>query len=349
MEKAKFVLSKRVLSSQLRKLEDMGFKISYSYKTNHVVGNVLEEINEGVSFSVHSFHEVDEIKDKSRIHFFCQAETEKEFEKLLALGISSFVVDNEEDLETLLRVVANKNHKVNLGLRMKFQEHRVGSGKYFVYGMSARKVNDLIILHKENKSIKEIGIHIHRKSQNTSEWDILGELKDSIKEEVLELIDFVNFGGGLPSLYKSSTEKVFDYIFKKLKEAKEWLENRGIVSIIEPGRFLAAPSIKLITKIIQKQKHILIINTSIYNCGLDTLLTGTKMLVEGELEEEEDGINYLIKGNSPTRDDIFRYRVRLKEKNVGDEIVFLNAGAYNYSTDFFGYEKLDTEILEDFL
>ncbi len=67
------------------------------------------------------------------------------------------------------------------------------------------------------------------------------------------------------------------------------------------------------------------------------------MLVEGETE---NGEAFLIKGNSPTRDDIFRYRVRLKNPKIGDEIVFLNAGAYNYTTDFFGYKKLETKIIE---
>jgi ornithine decarboxylase len=72
------------------------------------------------------------------------------------------------------------------------------------------------------------------------------------------------------------------------------------------------------------------------------------MLVEGELSENEDGIFFLIKGNSPTRDDIFRYKVKLDNPKIGDKIIFLNAGAYNYTTDFFGYKKLKTEIKEDF-
>ena len=42
------------------------------------------------------------------------------------------------------------------------------------------------------------------------------------------------------------------------------------------------------------------------------------------------------------------YSVRLKNPKVGDEIIFLNAGAHNYTTDFFGYVKLETEIVEDF-
>jgi ornithine decarboxylase len=132
-------------------------------------------------------------------------------------------------------------------------------------------------------------------------------------------------------------------------ENKNWLQQKGIVTFIEPGRFLAAPCIKLITEVIQKQDNILVINTSIYRCALDTILTETKMLIENELSDKENGKYFLIKGNSPTRDDIFRYKVKLNSNiKVGDKIIFLNAGAYNYTTDFFGYKKLETEIMEDF-
>ena len=36
----KFILSKSKLLEQVKLLEDLGLKISYSYKTNHEVGNV---------------------------------------------------------------------------------------------------------------------------------------------------------------------------------------------------------------------------------------------------------------------------------------------------------------------
>ena len=70
------------------------------------------------------------------------------------------------------------------------------------------------------------------------------------------------------------------------------------------------------------------------------------MLVETEGDENDEGQYYLIKGNSPTRDDIFRYRVKLGNLKIGDTITFLNAGAYNYTTDFFGYKKLETQIVD---
>jgi len=44
--------------------------------------------------------------------------------------------------------------------------------------------------------------------------------------------------------------------------------------------------------------------------------------------------------------DIFRYKVYLNSPKVGDKIRFLNAGAYNFSSDFCNLKKLKTEIVE---
>jgi len=348
MSNPKFILSKKIAKEKVKILEDLGLKVSYSYKTNHEIGDVLQEICKNVDFSIHAKEEIDMIKDKNKIWFFTQAETEKELENILKKGVKNFVVDNEIDLKQLLEAIKNTNIKINLSLRMKFQEHRVGTGKYFVYGMSSNIINKIIFKIKENKLICKLGVHIHRKSQNTSEWDIKEELEDSLTRESLNRLDLLNLGGGLPSKYKSHAVEVLPYIFSKIKETTNWLKNFEIETIIEPGRFIAASAVKLETSIIQIQGKNLIINTTIYNCALDTILTGTKMLIQDELEEKDNGEYYLIKGNSPTRDDIFRYKVKLKDPKIGNKVIFLNAGAYNYTTDFFGFKKLPTEIVEDF-
>jgi len=344
MNEARFVLSKKKVLEQYEKLRNLGIKISYSYKTNHEVATVLQELT-NCDFSIHAWEEVKEIEDKNKIWFFLQAESKNELGILLDKGIRNFVLDNEVDIQRLLKVIREKQIKINLSLRMKCQEHRIGSGKYFVYGMPSKKINELILNMGDNHLIKKLGIHIHRKSQNTSEWNILEELKDSLEGPVLKMIKFVNFGGGLPILYRSHSVDVTDYVFSKIVEAKRWLGNLGIESYIEPGRFIAGPAIKLQTRIIQIYDLTIIVNTTLYNCALDTLLGQHKLFVEGELEK---GSSFLIKGNSPTRDDIFRYDVKLQNPKVGDTITFLNAGAYNYTTDFFGYKKLNTIILENF-
>jgi len=343
---AKFILSKKIVKDQIEILKNLGLKVSYSYKTNKEIGNLIQELFEtqDVDFSIHAREEVDMIKNKNKIWFFTQAESEEELKEILGKGIRNFVIDNELDLERVLRVIRDTQTRINLSLRMKFQEHRIGTGKYFVYGMPAKEINEIIQKIKNDIFINKLGIHIHRKSQNTSEWEIKQEIKDSLTEDSLNRLDILNLGGGLPSKYRSYTSQVLPYIFQKIKEAKEFLKKYEIETAIEPGRFIAAPAIRLETEIIQVQGKNLIINTTIYNCALDTLIGGHKMLVEGELSKE--GEEYLIKGNSPTRDDIFRYRVRLRNPKVGDKITFLNAGAYNYTTDFFGYKKLATEVVD---
>ena len=111
---AKFILSKKKLLEQVKILEDLGLKISYSYKSNREVGNVLQDISK-VDFSIHTKEEIDMIKDKSRIWFFNQAQSEEELREILEKGIRNFVVDNEVDLNRLLNVI---DVKINLSLRM---------------------------------------------------------------------------------------------------------------------------------------------------------------------------------------------------------------------------------------
>lgn len=345
---SKFTLSKSKLLEQYNKLKELNLKISYSYKTNREVGNLLQELKQtqDCEFSIHNTKEIEMIKNKNKIWFFLQAQNQQQIQDIIKESVINFAIDNEIDLNNLLAIIKQTNTKVNLLLRMKFQEHRIGTGRYFVYGLPAVKINKIISKIKNNPNISKLGIHIHRKSQNTSEWEIIFELKDSLTPETLKRINIVNLGGGLPVKYKSHSTDVLQYIFEKIKQTSEWLKQYNIETYIEPGRFLAAPPIKLQTQIIQIHNNTIVINCSLYNSALDTHLTDIRMLIENELSENSDGRYYLIKGNTPTRDDIFRYKVKLKNPKVGDTITFLNAGAYNYTTDFCCLKKLETEISE---
>ncbi len=346
--KARFILSKRKVLEQYNKLKNLGVDISYSYKTNKEVGNILQELT-ACNFSIHNFEEIEMINNKNKILFFSQAWNKEEIKKILLFGIKNLVIDNEVDLNLLLEVIKKEKIKVNINLRMKFREHRIGSGKYFVYGMPSKKINEIINKIKDHQFVEKMGIHLHRKSQNTSEWDMIREIKDSLTEKNLERINQMNLGGGLPIKYKTSSAKIMPYIFEKIKHTVDFLKNYNIKTIIEPGRFIAGPSIKLETEIIQIYENIIVLNCSIYNSAIDTVITNIKLLVEGELSENSKiGKYYLIKGNTPTRDDIFRYKVKLNNPQVGDKIIFLNAGAYNWASDFCCLKKLKTEIIEDF-
>ena len=224
---------------------------------------------------------------------------------------------------------------------MKLREHTIHTGKHFVFGFSSSKINELLKELKNNKNINQLGIHFHRKTQNVSEWNLKEELEDSIKD--FSSIDLINIGGGIPAEYKNFRKEVKNHIFNKIRELKTFLNEKNIKMIIEPGRFIAAPSIKLECEVINVYDKNIIVNASVYNSAMDTFVAHIRLLVENE---KEDGYCYTIKGFTPDSLDIFRYKVYFdNELKVGDKITFINAGAYNYSSNYFNLDKIETEVI----
>lgn len=333
---ARFILNKKKAFEQLEIVKQLADEISYSFKTNNEVGKVLEG---KCWLSVHSFEDLSLIKDKSKVWYFAQAWNKDGIKKLLKENVTSFVIDNESDLKVLLE---NLDKEINLLLRMKLKEHTIHTGKHFVFGFSSRKINELLPVLRKNKKIKLLGIHFHRKTQNISEWSLKEEFEDSISKENIKNIDIVNIGGGLPAEYKNYRKEVINNIFTKIKELRKFLNSNNIKMLIEPGRFIAAPCIKLECEIISIYENNIVVNCSVYNSDMDVFIANVRLLVENELEKGE---SYTIKGCTPDSMDIFRYNVCLKNPKVGDKIVFLNAGAYNFSSNYFNLPNIKTIII----
>jgi len=326
--KAKFILSEKKALEQLEIMKSLSDEVSYSVKTNLEVAKILEN---KCFMSVHSLQNLKLLKNKEKVWFFLQGNKE------VPKGVTNFVVDNENDLKLLL----NENRKINLLLRMKLREHTIHTGKHFVFGFSSSKINELLKELKNNKNINQLGIHFHRKTQNVSEWNLKEELEDSIKD--FSSIDLINIGGGIPAEYKNFRKEVKNHIFNKIRELKTFLNEKNIKMIIEPGRFIAAPSIKLECEVINVYDKNIIVNASVYNSAMDTFVAHIRLLVENE---KEDGYCYTIKGFTPDSLDIFRYKVYFdNELKVGDKITFINAGAYNYSSNYFNLDKIETEVI----
>jgi ornithine decarboxylase len=339
-----FTISKSKVLEQYKIVSDICDMVSYSSKTNPKVSGILEE-NTSAYFSVHLINELKNIKDKSKVIFLAQAWDNKLLNELVMQGIEWFVVDNVVDLEVFENYLENCDKKLNILLRWKLKENSIRTEKYYVFGMETEIVKKKVLSLRKNEKINFLGIHFHRKTQNLAEWNFKFELINSFDKEFWEMIDYVNIGGGLPSVYTNTNIKVFNGIYDKLIELKNWFNSLKIKLIIEPGRFIAAPSGKLHTKIIGIHENTIIVDASVYNGDLDALVVPVKLLVENELNKNNARM-YIIKGVTPCSMDIFRYRVYLKEKKVGEKIVFINAGAYNFNSDFCDMRAMKTIIVD---
>lgn len=339
---AHFILSESKVLEQYKKMKAIADTVSYSFKTNYEVGKVLES-NTKCMFSVHSIQALRKLENKSRAWYFAQGWGKKQISEAIKLGCESFVVDNEPDLNVLIEHIKDADAKINLLLRMRLKEHTVHTGKHFVFGFYTEKINEIMPELSKNSKIKALGIHFHRKTQNVSEWSMKEELESNLGQNTLKSISIVNIGGGLPAKYKNFREEVYNHIFKKIKELRDWLKSKEIEMIVEPGRMIAASPVKLEATIINKYDNNLVVNCSVYNAAMDSFIVHNRLLVDGELERGE---NFVVKGCTPDSLDIFRYSVYLENPNVGDKIVFLNAGAYNFASDFCQLPKLETVIVE---
>ncbi len=338
---SKFILSKSKVIEQFHKVKSVSDIVSYSSKTNPLITEILEKETDSM-FSIHMINELKNVINKSRVLFLAQGLNDEQIKGLISKKITNFVVDNESDLNTLVNYINKNNIGINLLLRVKLKERSVRTERYFVFGINSDIVNKRIKELKNNKNIKQLGIHFHRKSQNMSEWNLVYEFNDMIDKDVIRLLDFVCIGGGLPADYANTNTDVIGVIFRKISEFKVFLNENNIKLIVEPGRFIAAPSCKLETEIIGIHENNIIVDASVYNSDMDALIVPVKLLVEGELEK---GQAYVIKGITPCSMDLFRYRVYLDNPKIGDKLVFLNAGAYNFNTEFCDLEKIETDIL----
>ncbi len=256
----KFIISKSIVLQKYNEVKELCDKVSYSSKTNPIITKILENETNSM-FSIHLINELKNVQNKSRVLFLAQAWNDELIKNLLEMKVENFVVDNESDLDTFLNYIKDKENKVTLFLRMGLKENTLKTEKYFVFGMGSNLINKRI---KEINNIK-LGIHFHRKTQNMAEWNIQYELSQCLNEDTLQKISIINIGGGLPSEYAITNVNVIPSIKKKIKEFKEWIHSYNIQLVIEPGRFIAAPAGKLITKIVGIDSNNIVVNASVYN------------------------------------------------------------------------------------
>lgn len=350
--KPTFTLSKGIVLAQYATAKGISDYVSYSSKTNPIVTSILEE-NTNSLFSIHLVNELKNVKDHSRIVFLAQAWNHELIEKLLELGVIWFIVDNESDLDMLLNYLDTHkiNQKINLLLRLKLKENTLRTEKFYVFGMRSEIINVRIRQLHDHSAIDKLGVHFHRKTQNVAEWNLEYEISQVLDADTIKAISILNIGGGLPSNYANTNVNVLQSIFRKIEEFRSWALSKNIKLMIEPGRFIAAPAGKLCTTILAIHDNTIIVNASVYNSDMDALIVPVKLLVEGEISKEEVKNNmnakaYVIKGITPCSLDLFRYKVYLSDPKVGDTLVFLNSGAYNFTTDFCDLEKIETVIVE---
>jgi diaminopimelate decarboxylase len=223
------------------------------------------------------------------------------------------------------------------------------------FGIQTDLIPDLIALAA--KSGKKItGLHIHIGSGIKKPENLLQAAEILIQHAApFPHLEFLNFGGGLPTPYKPSEHrfdvKGFGKLFSALLQSDLKKRPSGFRYFFEPGRWLVAEAGMLVTTV-----------TSIKRQGEKNYLgtdTGFNHLVRPAMYEAfhdivnisasgEALVEYTISGNICESGDILGTKRLLPESQVGDVLVIADTGAYGMAmASEYNRRRLPPEILVD--
>ena len=289
-EKPVYCIRKNSIQSAVKYfIKNFPGKILYAVKTNpHPL--VIEQIIEsGVEqFDVASIEEIRAIKSFSQTAKCSYMHTVKSRENIkeayFKYGVKTFSLDTKDEL---IKIIETTNNAKDLELFVRVavsNEHaEIDLSKKF--GALSSEAAGLLRLAKQHS--KKIGLSFHVGSQCMHPISYAKGINDigNIIKKTKIIPDYINVGGGFPSIYPDLIPQALDNYFNEIKKSLENLNLEKLPEIIcEPGRALVAESGSTIVKVNLRKKQKLYINDGTYgtlfDAGTPNIVFPSKMIKE---------------------------------------------------------------------
>ena len=263
--------------------------ILYAVKTNPHPVVIKTIIESGINqFDVASIEEIKQIRKFtstakcSYMHTVKSPESIKE--AYFKHNIKTFSLDTKEEL---IKIIKNTNNAKDLELFVRVavsNEHaEIDLSKKF----GALNLESLGLLRLAKQYAQKVGLSFHVGSQcmhPISYAKGLTEIGNIIKKTKI-IPDYINVGGGFPTIYP---DLIPQHLMEYFKEIKKSLENLNLVKmpkiICEPGRALVAESGSTIVRVNLRKKQKLYINDGTYgtlfDAGTPNIVFPSKMIKE---------------------------------------------------------------------
>ena len=249
-------------------------KTLYAVKTNPH-SEVLKTIDKsGIkNFDVASIKEIESIKKINPnakcfyMHTIKSRESIKE--AYFKFGVKIFSLDTKDEL---IKIINSTNHAKDLELFVRVSvsnEHaEIDLSKKF--GALTSEAIGLLRLTKQYA--KKIGLSFHVGSQcmhPVSYAKGIEEIGNIIKKTKI-IPDYINVGGGFPTIYPDLIPQALDNYFDVIKKSLNNLKLNKLPEVIcEPGRAIVAESGSTIVRVNLKKKQKLYINDGTYGTLFD--------------------------------------------------------------------------------
>ena len=249
-------------------------KILYAVKTNphpEVLKTIVESGIE--NFDIASIKEIEDIRkinpDAKCSYMHTVKSRESIKEAYFKHNIKAYSLDTKDEL---IKIIESTNHAKDLELFVRVavsNEHaEIDLSKKF--GVQVSEAPALLRLTKQYA--KKIGLSFHVGSQcmhPISYAKGIAEIGNIIKKTKISP-DYINIGGGFPTIYPDLIPQSIDNYFEEIKKNLENLKLEKLPEILcEPGRALVAESGSTIVRVNLRKKQKLYINDGTYGTLFD--------------------------------------------------------------------------------
>lgn len=324
------------------------FNVLYSMKANPNI-SILQTIKRmGIGIDAASKEEVD-IAYKCgfiarQIFYSSPGKSEKDITESMDKCI--IIADSIGEVERICKISKERKIELNIGVRINIENTDIKDNAFEVMSGIPTKfgicLEELIKVREicSTSMVNIVGIHIYFGSQILSE-NVIKQNFCRILEcarDVLKMLDlkFVNIGGGFGIPYKRNDEPLdlVKIIDNRISEEVDELSHKGIICNLELGRYLVANAGVFVSRVNDIKddgytKYIVL--SAGMNAFFRPIFTGEFHMLRklGSAGDEREKVT--IVGNLCTPLDQYYKDYLIERLEVGDIVIFENAGAYGYS------------------
>ncbi|HNX68646.1 MAG TPA: diaminopimelate decarboxylase [Candidatus Omnitrophota bacterium] len=346
-----YIYSYKTFTNHLAKLQK-AFRaakpmICYSVKANSNLAVLRALVKKGAGLDIVSGGELFRAKkvkcQGKKIVYAGVGKTEVEIRDAIRARILLFNAESLPELEMINAVAKKMRKKVNVSLRINpnvdpHTHDYITTGKAETkFGIDFENARAIFADSKRLSNLVLSGIHVHIGSQIET-GDPFVEAFKKILEFIDELemagakIRFLNLGGGLGAIYSDENPQTAEEFAEKILPL---FKKRKFQLIFEPGRFVAANSGILLTRVIYV-KETNVKHFAIVDAGMNDLIRPAFYNAHHNLWpvlKRENGAHWVYDVVGPICEsgDFFAKDRELEEVRSGDLLALMTAGAYGFT------------------
>ncbi len=267
-------------------------RILYAVKTNPQPEVLKTILQSGIkNFDVASIKEIEDIKKISgtaRCYFMHTIKSRESIrEAYFKFNVKTFALDTKEELIKILESTNNaKDLQLFIRVSVSNEHAEIDLSKKF----GALNYEALGLFRLTKQYAKKIGLSFHVGSQcmhPISYTKGIAEIGNIIKKTKI-IPDYINIGGGFPTIYPDLVPQSLDSYFEEIKKSLENLRLEKLPEIIcEPGRAIVAESGSTIVRVNLRKKQKLYINDGTYgtlfDAGVPNIVYPARLITNGRI------------------------------------------------------------------